>query len=215
MNNTEEKYYNNQIAKYMTNTKLIELLDKLNISDTTQYAHIHANGEEINGFKTYSKIGIILQDYSDGTEKTKRVFANISPNELEYIHRNIQPYIKEFNFSQEKIFGEKDKTGYMIVTKLIVARAEKGKDGKVRNYPWFVQIKNGKGIGVKTNTGGTYCKKNSFKCESEVYINLKDLDFFNLLNTAVKYIRIFELTYGCTNVKKGRQLLEDIKEQNK
>ena len=69
---------------------------------------------------------------------------------------------------QEKIFGTPDKDGRARVTKLRVIRAETGKDGKKRTYPWYVEIGNGTGMKVKTEKGGFYIKGDSYKEEGKV-----------------------------------------------
>lgn len=77
----EDNRIQNQIAIYMTNKKLCEFTDKLKSAPIEYYAHMHAQGEEqADGIRAYSCIGVVLQDYSNGTgDKTVRVTANLSP----------------------------------------------------------------------------------------------------------------------------------------
>ena len=77
----EDNRIQNQIAIYMTNKKLCEFTDKLKPAPIEYYAHMHAQGEEqADGIRAYSCIGVVLQDYSNGTgDKTVRVTANLSP----------------------------------------------------------------------------------------------------------------------------------------
>ena len=52
----------------MTNKKLCEFTDKLKPAPIEYYAHMHAQGEEqADGIRAYSCIGVVLQDYSNGT----------------------------------------------------------------------------------------------------------------------------------------------------
>ena len=103
-----EKYISRQISVYKTDKKLIEFIDKLKPAPTEYYAHIHSFGDkDEEGIRQISCIGIVIQDYSVGTGKDiKRVIANISPDEAEYIYNKVRNNVIEFEFKQEKIFGE-------------------------------------------------------------------------------------------------------------
>ncbi|MBR2383553.1 MAG: hypothetical protein IKA89_07390, partial [Anaerotignum sp.] len=109
----EQTYISRQISVYMTDKKLVEFLDKLKPAPTEYYAHIHSFGDkDEDGVKQISCVGIILQDYSNGTgKKTVRVSANISPDEAEYIFLQVKNGVDEFRFEQDKIFGENDENG--------------------------------------------------------------------------------------------------------
>ncbi|MBR3910063.1 MAG: hypothetical protein IKJ54_02055, partial [Anaerotignum sp.] len=132
--------------------------------------------------KQISCVGIILQDYSNGTgKKTVRVSANISPDEAEYIFLQVKNGVEEFRFEQDKIFGENDENGRAKVTKLRLARAAKSKNGEPRKYPWYIEIGNGTGVKVKSDKGGYFIKGESYKESAKVYINISDLDFFKLM----------------------------------
>lgn len=169
---SEQNYISRQITVYKTDKKLIEFIDKLKPAPTDFYAHIHSFGDkDEEGVKQTSCIGIVLQDYSKGTGKqTVRVMANISPDEAEYILTQLQNKVSNFELKQEKIFGTPDKDGRARVTKLRVIRAETGKDGKKRTYPWYVEIGNGTGVKVKTEKGGFYIKGDSYKEDAKNYL---------------------------------------------
>ena len=83
----EDNRIQNQIAIYMTNKKLCEFTDKLKPTPIEYYAHMHAQGEEqADGIRAYSCIGVVLQDYSNGTgDKTVRVTANLSPGFFPFV----------------------------------------------------------------------------------------------------------------------------------
>ncbi|MCL2774555.1 MAG: hypothetical protein FWD71_14595 [Oscillospiraceae bacterium] len=210
-------YVSRQIAVYKTDKKLIEFNDKLNAAPVTTYAHIHAQADIMSeiqfgesGKKTYSNIGIVLQDYSNGTgSKTIKVTANISPDEAEYIFSRIYSGIEKFEFKSDKIFGQADEKGYSKVTKLKIGRYPVDKENKPRNYPWYAECENGKGIAERNKTGGTYFKSNSFVSDNKVYINLNDLDFFKLMNRVSSYIRIWESQYGAPLIINGRNAVKE------
>ena len=207
----EQNYISRQITVYKTDKKLIEFLDKLKPAPTNYYAHIHSFGDrDEDGVRQISCIGIVLQDYSNGTgDKTVRVTANISPDEAEYILLQLKNKVSDFELKQEKIFGEPDKNGRSTVTKLRIIRAEVGSDGKKRNYPWYVEICNGTGIKAKSNKGGYYIKSDSYKEERKIFININELDFFKLMNRVSSYIKAWEQTVAPHIIMSGKQAIAE------
>ena len=165
MSENEKTYISRQISVYKTDKKLIEFIDKLKPAPAEYYAHIHSFGDkDESGVRQISCIGITLQNYTNGTGKNiKRVSANISPDEAEYIFNQLQNGVQEFHFQQEKIFGSPDENGQSHVTKLRIIRAINGSDGKPRRYPWYVEIANGTGEKVKKDNGGIFMKANSYQ----------------------------------------------------
>lgn len=185
-----EEYISNQIAVYKNSKTLVEFQDKLKVASMECYAHIHADGEATeSGSKKHSLIGILMKDYSKGTgDKAVTVTANISPEEAKFILSRITAGFQEYNFQQDKIFGEKDASGYARVSKVRFIRATKDTNGNPRKLPWYLEVENGKGIPLKNDTGGTYMKPKSFVSEGKVYANLSDLDLFKLLSRVSSYI---------------------------
>lgn len=210
----EQNYISRQITVYKTDKKLIEFIDKLKPAPTDYYAHIHSFGDkDEDGVKQISCIGIVLQDYSKGTgDQIVRVTANISPDEAEYILLQVKNRVSDFELKQEKIFGQPDQNGRAKVTKLRVIRAETGKDGKKRTYPWYVEIGNGTGVKAKTEKGGFYIKGDSYKEEGKVFININDLDFFKLLLRVSRYIEAWEATVAPHIIMSGKQAIAEAQE---
>ena len=215
-NNNDNTYISRQIAVYKTDKKLLEFNDKLNAAPVNTYAHIHAQADEGgDGRRIYSNIGVVLQDYSDGTgDGTVRVTANISPDEAQYIYSRVYSGIEKFEFSNSKIFGQPDDWGFSRMTKLKIVRLSIGSDGKPRVYPWYVECENGKGIPQKNKNGGTFCQKDSFAGESKIYINLSDLDFFRLMNRVSSYINLWESRYGASLMITGRNAYDEQTAEN-
>lgn len=210
----EQNYISRQITVYKTDKKLIEFIDKLKPAPTDYYAHIHSFGDkDEDGVKQISCIGITLQDYTAGTgENIKRVTANISPDEAEYIYIQIKNGVTEFSFAQEKIFGEPDQNGKSKVTKLRILRASHGSDGKPRKYPWYVEVANGTGEKAKTEKGGIFIKSNSYQEDKKVYLNLNDIDFFKLFSRVSKYIIAWEATVAPHIIMSGKQAIAEAQE---
>ena len=93
--------------------------------------------------------------------------------------------------------------------KLSVKRASVGNDGKPRNYPWCVIVENGRAVKEKTATGGTHIKSGTYKKQRSVYVNINDLDFFNLVYRTTRFIESWELTYGPKLIRDARKLLSE------
>ena len=199
-----------QIAIYMTNKKLCEFNDKLKAAPIEYYGHLHAQGEKVEGERSQrSCIGIVLQDYSNGTgNKTVRVSANLSPEFFAYALSRVSLGVELFEFYEEKIFGDPDKEGKSMVTKVSVKRASVGQDGKPRNYPWCVIVENGRAIKEGTQTGGVHMKKGSYQKERAVFVNINDYDFFRLMQQTTRYINVWELTNGPKKIREAMQIME-------
>ena len=199
-----------QIAIYMTNKKLCEFNDKLKAAPVEYYGHLHAQGEKVEGERSQrSCIGIVLQDYSNGTgNNTVRVSANLSPEFFAYALSRVSLGVELFEFYEEKIFGDPDKEGKSMVTKVSVKRAPVGQDGKPRNYPWCVIVENGRAIKEGTQTGGVHMKKGSYQKERAVFVNINDYDFFRLMQQTTRYINVWELTNGPKKIREAMQIME-------
>ena len=199
-----------QIAIYMTSKKLVEFNDKLKPAPVEYYAHIHAQGEKLGDVKCgRSCIGMVLQDYSNGTgNKTIRVTANLSPEFFAYALSRVTMSVERFDFVEDKIFGEPDASGMSMVTKTAIKRASIGPDGKPRNYPWCIIVENGRGVKERTQNGGVHMKKGSYRKERSVFVNINDYDFFCLMTQVCRYIEAWELTNGPKCIRNAAQLLE-------
>ena len=199
-----------QIAIYMTNKKLCEFNDKLKAAPVEYYGHLHAQGEKVEGERSQrSCIGIVLQDYSNGTgNKTVRVSANLAPEFFAYALSRVSLGVELFEFYEEKIFGDPDKEGKSMVTKVSIKRASVGPDGKKRNYPWCVIVENGRAVKEGTQTGGVHMKKGSYQKERQVFVNINDYDFFRLMQQTTRYINAWELTNGPKKIREAMQIME-------
>ena len=199
-----------QISIYMTNKKLCEFNDKLKVAPVEYYGHLHAQGEKTDsGRSGRSCIGIVLQDYSNGTgNKTVRVSANLSPEFFAYALSRVSLGVELFDFYEEKIFGEPDANGMSMVTKVSVKRASVGQDGKPRNYPWCVIVENGRAVKENTETGGIHMKKGSYQKDRSVFVNINDYDFFRLMQQTTRYINAWELTMCPKQIREAMQIMD-------
>lgn len=214
---SEEKYISKQIAKYATTKKLIEFNDKLRLPPLECYAHVQATGDKNQeGKNVNSLIGITMLDYSKGTgDKTVTVDANISPDELMYVYSKLNQGVEKFEMSQDKIFGEPDGTGKCRVTKLKIMRATVDAEGKKRNYPWYIQIENGKAVKAKNEkSGGSYIKANTYTEEAKVSVNINDFDFYKMLSRVQSYINVWELTYAPKRIRQAKEIMFNNAKEN-
>lgn len=181
-----------QIAVIKTNKALLELVDALKPAGRKFPAHLHAaRQEDEEGERSLVRLQAV--DYSKGKgDFSVSAYANISPEEVRFLYSRVYNCVQEFTYSQDKIFGEAPKPGYAIMTRLYISRYPQDKQGKKMERPWYVNIKNGAGIPLRNDNGGTYCKPNSFVCEREVAIQLTDMEFFKLFCKAEAWIAVFE-----------------------
>lgn len=216
-NSQEQPQLSAQIAVYKTNKKLIEILDKLNPATVGSYAHLHADHMREDGSRQYSLLGLVLLDYSKGTgDKTVRVSANVTSEDLAYILSQLQQGKDEINFVQEKIFGSVDGVpNGGRVTKTAFRRMSVGQDGKPRNYPWYVEVQNGTALKGSAPTGGTFIQPNSYQMEAKVGINLNDHDMFALLYKVMRYVNIWEAAYGTQLLRQAIQVRRLQHQNNK
>lgn len=207
--NTNEDYISNQIAVYKNSKTLLEFQDKLKVAPIASYAHIHASGEKgADGRRMHSLIGILMKDYSKGTgDNAVTVCANISPKEAKFILSRLSAGFSEYTFQQDKIFGDTDDKGYSKVSKVRIIRATKDGKGDVRKLPWYVEVENGKGIPLNNANGGTYMKPKSFVSAGKVYVNLSDLDLFNLLSSVSSYIDCWEHAIAPALITKAKNVM--------
>ncbi len=210
--NEKENYIYPQISKYMTDKKLIETVANLNTASPQNFAKLHANADEVGGKKVYSNITIVAQDFSKGTgDKMVKARFNISPSQVEYLYAQVFNGVKNFDYSLEKIFANKENDA--TVSKLRVVRSEVDKTGKPRKYAWYIQVENGIGIAEKTSNGGTYCKKGSYQAMNSVYVNLTDEDFFKIMYDTKKFIEVWEMANCVSLIRSGLNLLEQQRQE--
>lgn len=212
---SEKRYVSWQIAKYATDKKLIEFIDKLKLPPVELYAHVQANGDkDANGNTLYSNIGIKLLDYTNGTgDKTVSVEANISSDALMFVFSKLQQGVNTFSMQEDKIFGEPNEKGRCKVTKLSIVRMFKGEGKNEIKYPWNVKVENGTGIKERNSkTGGTYIQSNSFVKDAEVSVFLNDRDFFKLLSRVSSYVSVWEVTYAPRQLRAAKEIIQNARE---
>ena len=210
---SEGTFIQKQITKYVTTKKLLEFNDKLRLPPLEYYAHVHANGDKNStGKNVTSLIGITMLDYSNGKgDKTVSVEANITPDDLMFVLDNIRRGAQTYENRQDKIFGEPDKDSKCQVTKLSITRTPN------MNYPWCIEIENGKGVKEKNaQTGGRYIKSGTYTKEASMKLNLNDYDLYKQLWRVEQYINIWGLTYVPQRIRQAKEIMaKNAKESGK
>lgn len=215
MANDYENRITPQIAKWQNNKKLIELTDRLNPAPVTRYARLHAQGEATpDGRYSYSKIGMTLLDYSTEGQSTKKVTANLDPEDVRRIYNfaayRLSPTNPIYTYQTEKIFGAPNENGQSHVTKVKIERQPKRKDPKTGEIvdaksPWYIEVSEGFAIAVKTKQGGQYAQSGSYEQAEKITLNLTDEDFEDLFGKAVAWINVFESVYGSSLITAAYQ----------
>ena len=57
-------------------------------------------------------------------------------------------------------------------------------------------------------SGGYHIKSGTYQMARSVYVNINDLDFFNLVYRTARYIEAWELTYCPKVIREAKQQLE-------
>ena len=76
------------------------------------------------------------------------------------------------------------------------------------NYPWCIIIENGRAVKEQMASGGFHIKSGTYQMARSVYVNINDLDFFNLVYRTARYIESWELTYCPKVIREAKQQLE-------
>ena len=215
MNEENKKsYVSNEAAKFINHSKLLVFSERLRLSKTKDYAKVHASGEESddNGWRQYSTIGILARDFKRGDGGSIKVDANLSPTEFETLYElikaNINTETTVMLHESFKIFGAPNENGYSHVRKLVIGRVLADKNGIPRKSPWYVHVENGIGKKVTAASGGCFCEKGSYICQSRVSVYLTLCEMLGMFADTMRVIRLWEFAFAVPHIKKGRDDLE-------
>lgn len=203
-------HISNQITKYQNAKKLLEFNNKLVPASLENYATIHAAD---GGAK--SCIGMTLLDYSKGTgPNTVSVTLNISPAQIEWWYTAVLQRHMGFQMSQEKIMSfKKDANGIAPVTKMVVSRNATTRNGEASRCPWYVCCENGYGKVHINPNGGPSIAPQSYRMESQVFVNLTDEEMFRTLYAVHNFIAAWEATFAPALIRSGTEALAKQREQ--
>ena len=207
-----------QMSIVTTNKAVVELMNKLKMATPGQGSHLHRYNEDTatGGKQGKSLIGINLVDYA--SSPSIFVQDNLEPSQVKELYNEAIMKRNNYTFSGsgQKIFGEPDKDGFSFVRVLRISRQGSFKQGDrvvTKTYPWKIAIENGRGIKIKTKTGGTACKEGSYKKEKSAEINLSDGDFFALLDQAYTYLIAWENYVAHSFIRANEEKIYQMEEQ--
>ena len=178
-----------QICVYKGKESLLEFENCMRPPSHWYPWHLHADGQEDEGKP--SLIRMVMVNYSD-RKNSVSVYANLRPKEVKWLYHQIFMMVRNASFSQQKIFREDKRSDRGKVTYLAINRYEEDSQGRKRNLPWRIEIQNGTGTVARNSLGGQYCKKDSYRKEKAVTVNLSDADAFMLFGEVVTVIRACE-----------------------
>ena len=185
------EYTSRESAVYMTANKTFAIKPKPVKTDSLNPYKVLDQKE--------SKIKLMIQDRTDENNKKFASF-NLSFPQLHTVSQASDMamfgQLSDWKMETEpKIFGEPDKDGYSQVTKLQLGRAEKDSQGRPRKYPWYIMIENGRGIKKPGKIKGSYyLDQASYKCDTSVYVNLRDADMKEMMYWTNRFIEVFSMT---------------------
>lgn len=211
MNQNYQNIPTDQICKLQNDKKLISFHDRLRAALPTNYGQLHCKGEySENNRKVNSLIGVSIQDYSNGTgERNIITHFNLAPEQVQFFLTRITAGFLEYEWNTSKIFGEADQNGYSTAQQFIISRHSRTTNGQEMKNPWRVQIVNGRGIKAFNKNGGSYIRSGSFVTEKTAFIQLTDMDLYQLLKRVDAYITQWENCIATPLFTNGKQLLTD------
>lgn len=190
-------YVSTEFPPYQTGKKLFALESKLKKNEQNPIM-VHDG-----------KIGITIQDYSNGTgDKNVIVRANINPSDVSILKKKMDAIevMKHFKYtnrdellSQSKIFGlpmtEGPYTGLCKVTKLFITRNPIINNEPAR-FPISVTVENGYGKKNVRENGATMIAPNSYQKDKSATIQMSDDDFSSQIYAVENHIKVFDIMYG-------------------
>jgi len=202
---SEKKSNPRQIVRFMNNKVLLAFQDNMQVETGENASAIH---------NQYSKVRMTLMDYSQG-KGTKAVIVNCNMDidTVKYIAETILNGVA-VDFKESKILSyKKDDTGKSPVIHVNIKYCTDEKTGQPLSSPWMFSVANGNGIADQTQTGGTVCRKGSYKKIGEVKVYMSEADCFKTLITVRDYIRNFEIVNFASLMKARAAYEESVKEQ--
>ena len=209
MNQRYQNIPTNQICKLQNDKKLISFHDRLRAALPANYGQLHCKGEyRENSRKVNSLIGVSIQDYSNGTGKHNIItHFNLAPEQVQFFLTRLTAGFLEYEWHTSKIFGEADQSGYSTAQQFAISRHSRMPDGQEMKNPWRLQITNGRGIKGFNKNGGAYIQSGSFVAEKTAFIQLTDMDLYQLLKRVDSYITRWENCISTPLFTNGKQLL--------
>ena len=206
--------FSKELNAYKTSKNLFVFIPKMELASSERPATIYD--------PDYSKIGILVQDYSQGKgDKNVIVRCNISIGQAEWLYERSKLCV-DFSFPGDinqslKIFGTPEKDGkykgLCPCTKITINRQSKNNKGEAKKYKYYICVENGYGEKVMNSNGSCYCGSNTYKIDKKVFINMSDEDFFCKISEVHNHIQGFISAFAPSVIRNEYKYIWDYKKE--
>ena len=200
--------YGRQIVCDRRPKNSITFTNHLERSPMANWCQLHSNGDKDKktGFKHYSRIRLVAQDYSNGTgDNSFYCFFNFEPIEIKNLKNIVDQRWAEYC---RKFFKITNKTTSEFQQVIITRNPD-------LNNPWIIEISNGN-ANVEYYDNGALKKAVPIKDNTKTIKQMFTEDgFWNLITTVSNFINLWEQTVLIPHIKMGIDLTTPIIEADK
>ena len=161
------------------------------------------------------KVKIFINDFSKGKgDASVCGYFNLDLKDVKFLHARAQLCHMPTPLQRQKIHGaypinEGPYKGMCNSFHITIAR------NASRRNPWNITISNGVAVALPGRNKNTYYEKSdSYQQLSYVYINLSDVDFYDIMDRAMTYIREYTSLIARTLIPRGLQAMQEVTSRN-
>ena len=194
--------YGRQIICDRRQKNSMTFCNHLERSSLANWCQMHANGDtDKNGYKHYSRIHLVAQDYSNGTgQNSIYCFYNFEPIEIKNLKNIIDQRWSEYSRKFFKVTN-KQSTEFQQV---IITRNPN------LNNPWIIEVSNGV-ANVEYFANGALKKAVPIKDSTRTIKQMFTEDnFWNMITTVADFISLWEQTVLVSHIKMGDEITRPI-----
>ena len=145
-----------------------------------------------------SYVQLRLKDYSQGKgDQSKNARYNLDLKTVRFIKRALDAGKTSFDYKGNKLHGKYPEkagpfAGLCPYFSIWINRSETDQNGRIKKYPWYIQIENGYAKAARGRIEGTfYAEKGSFRSTSKVGISCNDEDLGAIIDAYCRYEEAF------------------------
>ena len=194
--------YGRQIICDRRQKNSITFVNHLERSSMAKWCQMHANGEmDKRGFKHYSRIRLVAQDYSNGTgENSFYCFYNFEPVEIKNLKNIVDQRWAEYSRKFFKISNKKKSEFQQAI---------------ITRNPWIIEVSNGI-ANVEYFANGALKKAVPINGKTRTIKQMfKEDDFWNLITTVSHFISLWEQAILIPHINMGIEITTPIIEADK
>jgi len=200
-------FQNKQISVVKTGKRILEVIDSLQLSSMDCAEKIHALSEKAGGCgkRVYSRIKLRLVNIESGPNS--QLEFNLTPDEVLWLAYRAKigvTYKQDYTDTLFRHWPGQD--GLIIKPSLTIkyTRYANRHKTELMRYPFRVEIKRVEG------TPDEKGEMISVKGETKIDMLLSDQGFYSLLNDALRYLKLWELAFGCRQIKERHKIDEAL-----